>query len=1340
MGFIDGLSAESVTGWIYHPEFPERKYIVEISIDGTIVGSCVAEHLRDDLFKNSIGDGKKSFTFLLDISLPIYCNSKICVKEKESGENLQFSLALRSNYSDILKNAVLLRIENMNKEIQDSFIQQTGLFDASWYIMNFPDVKAHNHFGKHPAQHFAEKGWREGRNPSPLFDVEYYITTNLLHKEISICNPLLHYHFIGIYDNCRICNAISPRSLSLKAILEKLEKKEADRTVFNNFLASIEENTFWVKQNVNAVYQNDTPLVSVIMPVYNREDTITHALSSALSQTWKNIEIILVDDGSTDGSVYQLTKFIHDRRIKLIQIPHAGVCAARNAGLRASSGEYIAFLDSDNIWRRNYLQMMLSHMAQDNSQAAYCGIHRFHNSQFSYFYRSFNKRDLYDENYIDLNAFVVHRDLVHDIFFDEVLYRLNDWDFILSVCDKTDIVSYNFSGVAYFHMPRRDRISEIKTNQYFYIVNKRKPYIDWDFLKNSVAKRVHGMVSIIIPFVSNAAITVSCIKSVLINTHDVNFEIILVDNAAEHKVSLEVLSYICGIENIKYIKNKHNYNFSLGCNFGVSVSSGEYVCFLNNDTEVMPRWLHELLVTIDDDPTIGFVNPICLYPDNSPQFLGTATSMFSQVPYHIYASKNMKNWEKDAARYCKSRKIQFAYGACLLERAEDFIALEGFDPAFINGSEETYHSMRMHHEKGKSGRVSAKSVIIHHESQSPNRGAAIEQNWITFSKKSNFQNKYNDIAMYAEDGFFPVQYTMLNKCPNTSYVYPFVQSVELADKSIFEKQDLSILIVKPSGVGNMLWTMPLLVTLKKMFPMAKVDVLCFPQEAAIAEKEAHNVIVLNRPEDSIHGWKEAFANICKAIRYDIALLPPYTIPRTTPGLDLVSDIIVSHPWIDWSTKHEVDHAMDLARMLGYTGETPQWRYPVEDVETYLCTDPYVAIHIGTSASQHMQKKCWPLLKWAALFRIVAQKYHIYLITGPNEEAQNCALQDLLDDSVRRKIILKKQNSLDVVAKNLQYAKAIISIDGGIGHFANHIGIPLVMLFGPTSSVKGNPYCSFAPSITLKPKNITCAPCYPSTQNLFVCSHLNCMNSISVCDVIDALNMLGLEISFHGVQHACNICGSTKFKLGPQGRHAPTGMLPVCKTCSSFERHRALNAVYNKLIPQEWISQADALQFSEDTSCSNLPFKSLEISIFGGHNSLDLMQIDRPSKQYSWVICNHVIEHIADDRNAFQEMLRVLADNGVLQLSFPNPYRQLYTIDWGVADESKHGHYRSYGVDVFAKFLTLSSADISIYSCIMVDESTLTEDICYFITRDQRKKFFFSKSPFFREINAFLPNS
>jgi glycosyltransferase involved in cell wall biosynthesis len=120
---------------------------------------------------------------------------------------------------------------------------------------------------------------------------------------------------------------------------------------------------------------NEQPkLVSVIIPVYNGERFIAESIESALEQSYSPIEIILVDDGSTDGSL-QIARSYDN--IQILKQAHQGVSSARNAGIAAARGSFLAFLDSDDIWDREKISKQI-HDLQRHTDIG-CVFCRFEN-------------------------------------------------------------------------------------------------------------------------------------------------------------------------------------------------------------------------------------------------------------------------------------------------------------------------------------------------------------------------------------------------------------------------------------------------------------------------------------------------------------------------------------------------------------------------------------------------------------------------------------------------------------------------------------------------------------------------------------------------------------------------------------------------------------------------------------------------------------------------------------------------------------------------------------------------------------------------------------------------
>ncbi|MBR4540153.1 MAG: glycosyltransferase [Clostridia bacterium] len=119
--------------------------------------------------------------------------------------------------------------------------------------------------------------------------------------------------------------------------------------------------------------KRESPLVSVILPAYNRAEQVKRAALSVLAQTEGDLELIVVDDGSTDDTLSALAE-IRDPRLRVVRQEHGGACRARNKGAALSRGQYVAFQDSDDVWRRDKLAVQLRCFRETGADVVFCQL------------------------------------------------------------------------------------------------------------------------------------------------------------------------------------------------------------------------------------------------------------------------------------------------------------------------------------------------------------------------------------------------------------------------------------------------------------------------------------------------------------------------------------------------------------------------------------------------------------------------------------------------------------------------------------------------------------------------------------------------------------------------------------------------------------------------------------------------------------------------------------------------------------------------------------------------------------------------------------------------------
>lgn len=204
--------------------------------------------------------------------------------------------------------------------------------------------------------------------------------------------------------------------------------------------------------------------VSIITPCYNASKTIYKTLNSLKNQSFKNFEVIIIDDFSTDNSLEIIKIFTsEDNRFILFQRKkNYGVVSSRNFGLKKANGRYIAFLDSDDIWKKDFLYLSLEIHKRHNPGITHSPYFRFYFSNQKYFGQKYfppklvNYKNILKRNYMGLSTVVLDTEKTGKIFFPDV--RPEDYYLWLNLIKKRKLCSRSIGALqAYIRISNMQR-------------------------------------------------------------------------------------------------------------------------------------------------------------------------------------------------------------------------------------------------------------------------------------------------------------------------------------------------------------------------------------------------------------------------------------------------------------------------------------------------------------------------------------------------------------------------------------------------------------------------------------------------------------------------------------------------------------------------------------------------------------------------------------------------------------------------------------------------------------------------------------------------------------------
>ena len=251
-------------------------------------------------------------------------------------------------------------------------------------------------------------------------------------------------------------------------------------------------------------------LISIIVPIYNAEKFLKRCVESIINQSYKNIEIILVNDGSKDKSRELCDEFARkDCRIKVVHKKNEGVSSARNEGINQSKGKYISFVDADDWIERDFLFEMYNKLKQYNVNYVTCGYNRVYENHTDIINNDLTEELISANDYIIkilnvqngygfVHMKLISKDAIEDIRFDTNISVGEDAFFNIKLCKKIDkFLIYNKPLYNYYFNPNSAVRNYDKNycNKYLNSMNVMNDYITNNYSENKVIKNLYNYIA-----------------------------------------------------------------------------------------------------------------------------------------------------------------------------------------------------------------------------------------------------------------------------------------------------------------------------------------------------------------------------------------------------------------------------------------------------------------------------------------------------------------------------------------------------------------------------------------------------------------------------------------------------------------------------------------------------------------------------------------------------------------------------------------------------------------------------------------------------------------------------
>ena len=512
------------------------------------------------------------------------------------------------------------------------------------------------------------------------------------------------------------------------------------------------------------------PLISVIIPTYNvSKELLSECIDSVLNQSYSNFEICIADDNSTFGETIEtLKEYEKNDKVKVVYRKVNGMISeSSNTALSIAKGEFIVLLDNDDLIEKDALYYIVEVLNKDKSiDMIYTDEDKldFNGRKMEpHFKPDYSPDTLMSVNYI-CHLCCMRKSIVDKLGgFRSEFDGSQDYDLFLRFTEVTDKIYHIRKVLYHWRQTKTSTAGYMGNKSYAYIAGKKaledslkRRNIKGTVLENPRVSTYlvkydnnNPLVSIIIPIKDKAKMTKRCIDSLYEKNTYKNFEIILVDNNSCEEETFKMLDQYKKRDNFKVIRLECEFNYSHINNEAVKHARGDYLLFLNNDTEVIDSDFIEWMVGYASLSHVGCVGIKLLYPDKLVQHAGVVLG-FGGVVGHIYVANSYYD-NGLFGRLVMPYNYTAVTAACLMIDKNKFNEVKGFDENLKVALNDVDLNLKVL-DKGYFNVCLSNITMFHYESKSRGYEASKEKHERFLSEQEYMKNKWG--KKLDEDKFF----------------------------------------------------------------------------------------------------------------------------------------------------------------------------------------------------------------------------------------------------------------------------------------------------------------------------------------------------------------------------------------------------------------------------------------------------------------------------------------------------------------------------------------------------------------------------------------------------------